>query len=142
MEATEESTTYVRHRGDKRRHADLGKPAPTARRRGVRHGADRRPFARFTSKTRTGTTAHFSAWMQDLRIGSTLRLLKTIDLAESHPDAKTASAYACVFGAGIKTVWDLVHKQESDLLQIKGIGPAAVGRLSDDLKKHNVQVSF
>lgn len=110
MEAKEESKTYVRHQ----------------------------PFARFTSGTRTGTTPHFALWMNNARAISALLRLKTIDLAEKHPDAKTASAYACVFGAGVRNVFQLSQMKEQELLDIKGIGPAAIAHLRRDLKARNV----
>jgi uncharacterized protein YjiS (DUF1127 family) len=97
-----------------------------------------RPFARFTSGVRTGTTPHFALWMNNARAISALLRLKTIDLAENHPDAKTASAYACVFGGGVRNVFELSQMSEDQLLAIKGIGPAAVAHLRRDLKACNV----
>ncbi len=63
MDENQEPKTYVRHEGDKRPHHALGKPKPQGRRKGIRHGADKRPFARFPSRIRTGTTNHFALWM-------------------------------------------------------------------------------
>jgi hypothetical protein len=107
-----------------------------------RHGAHRRPFARVRSGIRTGTTAHFAAWMSDLRAKSALQRLTTLSIALYHDDASVAAGYAIAHGGGVKTVWDLSRRSEAELLAIKGMGPKRLIAIRDDLNRRSVRVDW
>ena len=101
------------------------------------------PHARFRSGIPTGTTPHFRMWMADLRLKSALQKTKLISLASATAtEPKAAAGYAMIAtsrGLRIKSVWDLVNRKRSELLDIPGIGPARLRALHADLVKHNVQ---
>lgn len=97
------------------------------------------------ARTRTGTTPHFSMWMADLKLKSTLQRTKLAALAESTQDPKAAAAYAIVAsakGRPYKSVWDLAGASRTDLLALSGVGPAKLTAIHADLTAHNVKVRW
>lgn len=108
----------------------------------IRHGADRRPFARFRSGLRTGTTPHFRLWMADLKIKPALKAIRLARIAEQHDAARLASSYAMLDEGGFRTMLDLVQADARDLLAVKGIGPKRLEEVKADLATRNVAVQW
>jgi len=78
---------------------------------------------RVRSGVRTGTTPHFRLWMADLKLKSVLQKTSLAALSEhTHVGALCRSAFALLFNAGIRNVFDLTQADVADLLRINGIG--------------------
>lgn len=107
----------------------------------IRHGADRRPFARVPSGVRTGTTKHFSMWMADLSIRSAMQRLKLNALAES-AESKVAGPLAMLYVGGFKSVWDVARADVNALLAVRGIGPVSLDAVETYLKARNVKLAW
>lgn len=88
------------------------------KRRGIRHGADQRPFARVRSGAPTGTTPHFKAWMADLDAGRQLYAIKLDHLADTLNIA-VAGIFATLFVKGkVRNVLQLSKMNIETLLPI------------------------
>jgi hypothetical protein len=96
--------------------------------------------ARVRSGIRTGTTPHFRLWMADLKLKSVLQKTSTADLADhTAVGALARSAFALVFVAGIRNVYDLTQADVADLLRINGIGVKKLEAVEAYLLEHNVK---
>lgn len=107
----------------------------------IRHGANRRPFARPRSGLATGTTAHFRMWMADLNIRSAMERLKLNHLAEN-AESKVAGPFALLYVGGFKSVWDVARADVSALLAVRGIGPVSLEHVETYLKARNVKLAW
>lgn len=101
-----------------------------------------RPFARFRSGIRTGTTPHFQLWQADLKLKSALQSTTLRSLADRHDDPFLATAYSMLSDGGFRSVWDLTQSDAKKILAIKGIGPKRLRDLKADLAKHQVAVNW
>lgn len=98
---------------------------------------------RVRSGVRTGTTPHFKLWMADLKLKSALQKTSTSALADhDRTPPLAASAYALMFIAGIKNVYDLTQVSLADLLRINGIGPKKLEAVEAHLLENNVKSSW
>jgi hypothetical protein len=113
-----------------------------ARRSIAKHGTGG-PLSRVPSRTRTGSTPHFKAWMADLKVKSALQKLSVASLAE-HPDTPplAANAYALLFVDGIKNVFDLTQATADRLLRVSGIGPKKLETVKSHLAENNVKTRW
>lgn len=99
--------------------------------------------ARVRSGIRTGRTKHFNLWMADLRMKSALQKTSTAALADHDGvPALAQSAFALMYIAGIRTVWDLTQVTIQRLLAIDGIGPKKAEAVEDYLLEHTVKPSW
>jgi hypothetical protein len=101
-----------------------------------------RPFARFRSGNRTGTTPHFALWQADVKLKSALQRTRLTSLADRHNDPALAKAYGLLSKGGFKTVFDLTQADAGKILAVKGIGPKRLAELKADLAKHQVAVNW
>lgn len=107
----------------------------------IRHGVIRKPFARFRSGLRTGTSPHFAMWMADLKIKSVLQGTSLASLADRET-GDVATAYGLLFVGGYKSVYALTQATERDLLAVKGIGPKRLDLVKANLASHQVAVNW
>lgn len=99
--------------------------------------------ARVRSGIRTGRTKHFNLWMADLRMKSALQKTSTADLADhTATPALASSAFALMFVAGLRSVWDVTSASLADILAIEGIGPKKAEAVEDYLLDHKVKPSW
>jgi hypothetical protein len=107
----------------------------------IRHGVNRRPFARFRSGLRTGTTPHFALWMADVNIKSALQRTSLASLADRE-SGDVATAYGLLYVGGFKSVYDLTRADARDLLHVSGIGPKRLELVRANLASHQVAVNW
>jgi hypothetical protein len=99
--------------------------------------------ARVRSGIRTGTTKHFRLWMADLKLKSTLQKTSTAALADhTGVPSLASSAFALMYIAGIRNVYDLTQISIERLLGINGIGLKKAEAVEEYLLRHSVKPSW
>lgn len=109
---------------------------------------DRRGAGMVTDRPRirtsapTGTTAHFKAWMADLRAKSVLQRMKLDNLASQIEDGHTAGAFALLFVGGVRSVWDLSQLSADQVLAVRDVDIERADAVENYLRGRNVPLKW
>lgn len=97
---------------------------------------------RIRTSAPTGTTAHFKAWMADLRAKSVLQRMKLDNLASRIEDGQTAGAFALLFVGGVRSVWDLSQLSTDQVLAVRDVGIERAAAAENYLRGRNVPLKW
>lgn len=98
--------------------------------------------SRAPSRTRTGTTPHFRAWMADLQMKSALQKIKLNTLADAIDDSMLASGFALLYVGQVKNIYDLLRQSTAHLLSLPGIEIEHLSRVEQYLINYNVKPAW
>ena len=97
---------------------------------------------------RTGRTAYFERWKAEAAVKSALQKTKTKAVANTLKERgdetsfQIASGFAMLSDAGFKSIWDVARASSTDLLKVKGFGPARLRAIEKYLIDNAVELSW